>query len=528
MVKLSKIIYIKYMQIYTQKWFQIENIPRANYMMLVPIFDDYGALIARRGGSKYFMHVLWLLNRDMTTLCYLRNDFDKGINFLANKAVDNPVWADKLNQEIVKYTKKYFSFAKSLENKNYSKLSNHELAKTFNELIKHQRVSHHSGQITTWLIDADQQLFTKKLLSLLENKIKISGLQINIAEAFSALTTPEKPSFMEIESQDSLEIVALLRKDGEALNLFLKNDVGEIENKLSQLKPALQKKIKNHYKKYLWLHYNYEGPILQLDYFLEVWRGLLKQGKIDKFLKESREKFSEIKRKRTLLFKQLNFSDKEKKLFDVAKDIVWLKGWRKDCMYYGAYVLDKIIKEIGRRLGLTLRQARYFCYWEVKDALQKNKYDVNKLNERYEHSIVYTDSWGRPVIYSGKEARNFLKKLHFEKQKIEKVDKLTGICASPGRARGRVVIIETVDDLKKMKRGNIMLSETTYPALVPAMKLASAIVTNVGGLTCHAAIVSRELKIPCVVGTKIATKVLKDGDLVEVDATKGIVKKINS
>lgn len=86
--------------------------------------------------------------------------------------------------------------------------------------------------------------------------------------------------------------------------------------------------------------------------------------------------------------------------------------------------------------------------------------------------------------------------------------------------------METVDDMKKMEKGNILLSETTYPVLVPAMKLAGAIVTNVGGLTCHAAIVSRELKIPCVVGTKIATKVLRDGDLVEVDANKGVIKKI--
>ena len=76
----------------------------------------------------------------------------------------------------------------------------------------------------------------------------------------------------------------------------------------------------------------------------------------------------------------------------------------------------------------------------------------------------------------------------------------------------------------KMEKGNIMVAHTTFPALIPAMKKAAAIVTDDGGITCHAAIVARELKIPCVVGTKIATQVLKDGDLVEVDADKGIVK----
>ncbi|PIY96842.1 MAG: hypothetical protein COY66_02870, partial [Candidatus Kerfeldbacteria bacterium CG_4_10_14_0_8_um_filter_42_10] len=66
----------------------------------------------------------------------------------------------------------------------------------------------------------------------------------------------------------------------------------------------------------------------------------------------------------------------------------------------------------------------------------------------------------------------------------------------------------------------------TNPSLVPAMKKAAAIVTDTGGLTCHAAIVARELNTPCVIGTNIATRVLKDGDLVEVDATRGVVTKI--
>lgn len=68
-----------------------------------------------------------------------------------------------------------------------------------------------------------------------------------------------------------------------------------------------------------------------------------------------------------------------------------------------------------------------------------------------------------------------------------------------------------------------MVAHTTFPALVPAMKKASAIITDDGGVTCHAAIVARELKIPTIVGTKVATGILKDGDLVEVDADNGIV-----
>ncbi len=69
---------------------------------------------------------------------------------------------------------------------------------------------------------------------------------------------------------------------------------------------------------------------------------------------------------------------------------------------------------------------------------------------------------------------------------------------------------------------------STSPEYIDAIRRAGAIVTDVGGLTSHAAIVSRELNIPCIVGTKIATTVLKDGDLVEVDATNGVVRKLSN
>ena len=295
---------------------------------------------------------------------------------------------------------------------------------------------------------------------------------------------------------------------------------------MNELDKALRGKIENHYKKYLWLHYTYEGPILELDYFIKIWQGLIRENKIKLLILETKNRIKKSTRIRNNIIKELDFNKKEKQLFNIAKDIVWLKGYRKDCMYYGMYVLDKIAMEIGRRLNLSLRQMRYFCNWEIESALLQKKFNIDELNRRYNFSVIYSKSDGRPKIFSGEKGIKFLAGLKLEKEKALKVKELKGGTAYPGKAKGRVKIVETVEDMKKMNKGDVLVSETTYPALVPAMKLASAIITNVGGLTCHAAIVARELKIPCVVGAKIATKVLKDGDLVEVDANKGIIKTI--
>jgi pyruvate,water dikinase len=98
-----------------------------------------------------------------------------------------------------------------------------------------------------------------------------------------------------------------------------------------------------------------------------------------------------------------------------------------------------------------------------------------------------------------------------------------GLGAAPGEASGSVRVISTLEQAGELKDGEVLVTHMTAPDWVPLMRRAAAIVTDSGGMTCHAAIVSRELGIPCVVGTGEATKVLRDGEVVTVDAGAGVV-----
>jgi pyruvate,water dikinase len=100
---------------------------------------------------------------------------------------------------------------------------------------------------------------------------------------------------------------------------------------------------------------------------------------------------------------------------------------------------------------------------------------------------------------------------------------LEGVGASSGIAEGIVKIVAGVKDISKFNEGDVLVAKITEPSMVIMMNKASAIVTNVGGLTSHPAIVSRELGIPCVVATKNATQILKEGTKVKVDGGKGEV-----
>jgi len=100
---------------------------------------------------------------------------------------------------------------------------------------------------------------------------------------------------------------------------------------------------------------------------------------------------------------------------------------------------------------------------------------------------------------------------------------LKGLGAAPGIAIGSVKILKSAKEIDKIQKGDVLVAKMTSPDYVPAMKKAVAIITDEGGMTCHAAIVSRELGIPCIVGTTNATQLLKDGQVVTVDAKRGIL-----
>ena len=117
--------------------------------------------------------------------------------------------------------------------------------------------------------------------------------------------------------------------------------------------------------------------------------------------------------------------------------------------------------------------------------------------------------------------------LHNKKIGDENTKFIKGKVAYPGLVRGRVRVIMSKDDLNTIQSGEILVTSMTTPEYIPALKKAAAFVTDEGGITSHAAVVARELKKPCIIGTKNATQRLKDGDLVKVDASKGIVKIIN-
>ncbi len=147
-----------------------------------------------------------------------------------------------------------------------------------------------------------------------------------------------------------------------------------------------------------------------------------------------------------------------------------------------------------------------------------------KLEEHYNfpQDFEWASEHGKVYLLQTRPVTVFYEKKE-EKTKVSAPVLVKGLPASPGVAIGVVKIIHDLAEIEKIKKGDVLVTRMTNPDMVPAMRKAAAIVTDEGGLTCHAAIVSRELGIPCIVGTRNATSVLKEGQIVTVDARSGVV-----
>lgn len=227
-----------------------------------------------------------------------------------------------------------------------------------------------------------------------------------------------------------------------------------------------------------------------------------------------------------MLIKEIELSAKEKQILDIAKNLSYLKDLKSDFRQQGVMYGQKLFEEIANRMKIDLQDISYVTEEEIIDFLS-NGIIIPKemINERKKGFVIYFNQEKSIVCKSGKDITPILNELGiviFE----EFSEEIKGIPASSGKAKGIVKIVKGVSDLSKIQKGDILVAVTTHPDYVPAMQKAVAIVTDEGGITSHAAIVSRELELPCIVGTKYATKSLKDGDYIEVDVDLGIIRKI--
>jgi len=506
------------------EWFCLEEMSNYYPMMVVTAWNVYYAnnFFKYLGLEKRFSALASSYNNNSCQLLVPKQEFDEISHEIITKVKEDDSWGEKYVQELEKREEKLYQVSEKLKRTNFKNLSDQELAKVFEDYYKIYTNLHIFHWVQT-VSDFGDNLFSKYLMNYLRERIK--GTTYSLGDIFSVLTTPTKPGKAAEEYENLLKILGYILRKPKVVEYFNLTETRIINEDLFKFDQELEELLRDHVARFGWLGYGTVGPGWDKSYFIDILSSLIRQqAKPEKLLQEIKKNRQENKRKQQELIESLQIDSNHEKILQFARDLVFTKASRKDSMFFTYSIIENLYREIGRRHYLSVRQVRYLCPLEFKKLLIDKNFHTAILNERYQFSVYYSrGNYEQDVFLTGIKAQEFFNQLNIIKENTNNVKVMFGDCAAPGRIRGRVKIINEVKDMAKMESGDILVSVATNPELVPAIKKAAAIVTDIGGITCHAAIISRELGIPCVVGTKVATKVLKDGDIIDVSATHGKV-----
>lgn len=361
--------------------------------------------------------------------------------------------------------------------------------------------------------DFYHELLTKRLFLTLNGILRPAD-GWSPGAAYGLLTTPEKTVWIQEEQEELLNIMAAIQA---------KVGVGG-KHSMTEAAAFSEQEFQRHADRYFWMQYEQEGAVkTPEDFRREVMHmgaaGIVALDELSR-LKDRRKRLAaECK----LAAEKIQMPPESQQLFAAARQLVYWKLHLREIKVRFYCSLEGLMNEAAARLGLDKLQVRHLTVNELTKSLASDfKPDASAIDRRIAYSVFHFTK-GVVTVLTGDDARKAFG-IVAPGTSDDFGSAVEGTCGQPGTAVGRVRQVLAVEEVGKFRTGEVLVAYMTDVGIVPAMRRAAAIVTDVGGVTCHAAIVAREFGIPCVIGTRIGTKALHDGYLVKVSADTGLVE----
>lgn len=339
------------------EWFSMESIRKLSPFHLVAFYRyccvDLKKLYGIRLDGACSFHgknIELLFNKRQ-----FNNTAKKSIKII----LKNPKIMIDEHKKLIKAANRYKKVAQKILRTDLKKLSKKELADLCTEYGEAYHASHgrYGGHLLQ-LTEFENELFSKFIHSILEKKIKKHNLTESLGEAFTLVSTPEKPTNIQKQEIELFNLYLELLEKPKLLKSFRKHSEKEIEKKLPSLDNGLSKKINKHYNRWLWLPYMYEGPSWEKSYFIGVLSSMARQYLTESEVNLKKSEPRELIKRKNEFMKKIHLNEKEKIYLKLLSDSVYLKSYRKDVMYYACFASEKLFSEVGRRLFLSLNQVR--------------------------------------------------------------------------------------------------------------------------------------------------------------------------
>lgn len=433
------------------------------------------------------------LESDFELFCKkLDNYFEKDINFFEKFA--------KIEMDIVDEIKEAIT---TLENNNYKNANYSELLKYF-KLFNNIYIKSFIAGMT-------------RPDDYLEYKLKKELANLNYSDAeiekiFSKVATC--PNYYPLAySEEPLDLLRIAKK--------YKNN-----ERIDEL-------IDEHIKKYSWIKgpLEMENMVYDKDDYIQRILNLVEDNideKIDNIINVRKN----IEQDYINILEQYNFNIRIIKLIKAIRDFIFLRTYTTEFSDHLFFIgRTTILKEISNRINIQLSDLIMLEDKEIFEILDNDgKISDDIINILNQRKVGFAIIWlnGNIQKVFGCESiiiqEQILKQFKISTSNdITENKKIVGNIANKGKVQGIAKVLNNYNDIYKVNRGDIIVASMTTPDLISAMEKASGFITDEGGITCHAAILSREFDVPCVVGTIDATKKIHDGDLIELDANMGII-----
>jgi phosphoenolpyruvate synthase/pyruvate phosphate dikinase len=534
-------------KMFKHDWFLAEEIMNISpWFMAIPFYCFTNGF--QEPGGHAYRQIAGVYKGYNLCFYFDKQDAYEGGEHLVDKFLGDIDFMEEVNTKIRFYADKLNYTVAKIPESGLEKLSPEKIWQYYQE---HEDV--HLDYYRYGWIPVAADMFGDNLTNRGKKILKDFGVADDKIEEYMALLTqPDKDSLLKEEQDNLTQIGIMVQQDIAQLTIFkelfrkfkeedvkffgLYTHSEEYEAKFSEvvrdlkdkIAPEIMEHLENHYHKYFYTKFIYteEQGVYDFEHYLkELVRLVNGDHNLAETFAEHEQHTKKILEERAALIKKLKLTVDIQRFFSAWGDFMVTKIYRRYAQLFALYKTTFILEEIADRVGLKLKELRFMKSSEIKAALFNGVLDKAEVKKRVEFCVYYTTK-DTELYFSGEEAKNIASK-YIQKQEDVSVSELHGQCGCRGQAKGAVRIVNVIADMAKMKEGDILVSISTQPDLVPAMKKGAAFVTDQGGVTSHAAIVAREMRKPCVIATKIATKALKDGDIVEVDADKGVVRVIS-
>lgn len=411
------------------------------------------------------------------------------------------------------------NFTKMIDAQELSRLSDKEVGEYY---LKANRA--YGEAFTLFVVSQPYRMaiFERRLRFELSKRVAVSRIDSYMSE----LATSEKPTKVTSEESDWLRfLIKYKKKYGDNL------DISTIQS----VKPVMYRELINHFNKYKSLTLGDGNWTYDIKHYLNNLKNDYPRDleELQKTLKDRSNYPKLVRSRRKQLIKELYLDQGMVDDFAFLADI----GHTRLVMRIDGWLpfISTIIKldiELAERLGygdvLNYATEEELAMLVASGQMVSEKELKARKGKNQEFLILHDH--GTYKIFHGPEAGKKFRSL-VPAVDHDAITELKGSTAVMGKVRGRACIYRWDDNLEKklevIKKYPILITGQTRPSMMPIIRLAKGIATDEGGVTSHAAIVSREIGIPAVIGTIHATKVFKDGDLVEIDADNGIVRKLS-